>query len=299
MGGHVCAIVVTHNRPALLRACLLALRGQTRPADAVLVVDNASTDETRAMVRAEFPEATTLALAANVGGAGGFHAGMRWAYGQGYEWLWLMDDDARPAPDCLARLLAHARPASVVVPLQQDSGGGLYGIGAWGRADPEVTNEILVGDGPVAGPYVFRFVGPLVARGVVVAVGLPNKDFFIWFDDIEYSLRVLGRPELTVIVVPDAIVHHDFGQGAKQVRVLGRTSIRMQHPAWKMYYGERNRFYTLVWTRRNPREVFQHVLFQLRWLIGDIIYEPDRWERARLRLLGLRDGAIGRLGKRL
>jgi glycosyltransferase involved in cell wall biosynthesis len=47
----VCAVVVTYNRPALLRECLLALQEQTRTVDEILVVDNASTDDTRAMLK--------------------------------------------------------------------------------------------------------------------------------------------------------------------------------------------------------------------------------------------------------
>jgi len=296
--GRVCAVVVTYNRPALLRACLLVLQGQTRPVDTVLVVDNASTDGTRAMVRAEFPEATTLAMSANGGGAGGFHAGMKWAYGQGYDWLWLMDDDARPAPDCLAKLWDRRRPASVVVPLQQDSDGRTYGIGRWRGREVEATSEVVAAERPTVGPYVFRFVGPLVARGVVAAVGLPNKDFFIWFDDIEYSLRIHRLPGAQIIVVPDAVIMHDFGGVYREARFLWRRSVRNQQPAWKTYYGARNHLYTVTRTRRSPREILLFLIGNAKLLLGELAYEPDRWVRVRTHLAGIRDGALGRLGKR-
>ncbi len=298
-GGRVCAIVVAYNRAALLRECLMALRAQTPPPGALLVVDNASTDGTRAMLRAEFPGATVLALAANGGGAGGFHAGMKWAYAQGYDWLWVMDDDARPAPDCLARLLAQARPDRVLVPVQRDSAGRTYGIAEWRGWEVDVTAEVVAMRQPVNGPFVFRFVGPLIARGVVAQAGLPNKDFFIWFDDLAYALRIQRKATAEVVVVPDALVFHEFGADPREVRFLGRTSLRRDYAAWKLYYGSRNYLYVLLWERHDARELGLYFRQQLRHLIGDIIYEHDGWERARLRLRGMRDGAIGRLGKRV
>jgi len=296
--GRVCAIVVAYNRQALLRECLAALRGQSRPPDAILVADNASTDGTRALLRAEFPGATVLGMSGNVGGAGGFHAGMKWAYGQGYDWLWVMDDDARPAPDCLARLLAHARPNSVLVPLQQDRSGRHYGINLWRKRHIEVTAAIVAAGQPVSDTFVFAFVGPLIARGVVAQVGLPNKDFFIHFDDYEYGLRIHRLAEAAIVIVPDAVVFHDYGETTRQVRFLGRRSNRSEQPPWKIYYGTRNTFYVLARMRRHPQELLLFLLVQLRILLMDLTYGPERWERARLRLLGFRDGLLGRLGRR-
>src|SRR4051794_9178418 len=87
----VCAVVVTFNRRDLLESCLAALGEQTRHVDEIIVVDNASTDGTAGFVAAEFPDVTVLVLPANVGGAGGFHAGLGAALAKGHDWLWVMD----------------------------------------------------------------------------------------------------------------------------------------------------------------------------------------------------------------
>jgi len=299
MSGRVCAIVVTYNRAALLGECLAALAGQTRPPDGIVVVDNAGTDGTRAMLRERYPAVPVLALPRNVGGAGGFHAGMKWAYGQGYDWLWLMDDDGRPAPDCLARLLAHAGPGRALVPLQQDSGGRRYGFFVWRHRPVEVTAEIVAGGRAVGGDFVFPFVGPLIAREIVARVGLPNKDFFIWFDDYEYALRIQRRTDAAIVAVPDALFSHDYGGVARHVRFLWKRIIRSPQPPWKTYYEARNQLYTFTRTPGNGQELRQYVRIHLRALIADLLYESERWERARMRLLGVRDGAIGRMGKRV
>jgi len=104
--GVVWAIIVTRDRRELLRECLAALGAQQRPADHVLVVDNASSDGTVEMVLTKHPDVELLSLAVNEGGAGGFHEGMRRAHGGGAEWLWVMDDDTVPEPGALSELLA-------------------------------------------------------------------------------------------------------------------------------------------------------------------------------------------------
>ncbi|MDQ2874560.1 MAG: glycosyltransferase, partial [Actinomycetota bacterium] len=72
----VAAVVVTYNRRQLLLESLAAVQAQTRPADTVIVVDNASTDESAAAVRERFPGVRLQRLARNTGGAGGFAFGM-------------------------------------------------------------------------------------------------------------------------------------------------------------------------------------------------------------------------------
>lgn len=85
----VAAVVVTYNRKELLRECLNALLNQTRPLDEIIVIDNASTDGTQEMIAKEFPYITYVLMSENIGGAGGFHEGMKLAYEKGYDWIWV------------------------------------------------------------------------------------------------------------------------------------------------------------------------------------------------------------------
>ena len=106
----VAVVIVTFNRADLLDRMLDGLAAQTRRPDAVIVIDNASTDHTRATLDARI-ERGDLALHVttterNLGGAGGFHIGVRAAYDGGWDRIWLMDDDVVPDPDCLAVLMA-------------------------------------------------------------------------------------------------------------------------------------------------------------------------------------------------
>ena len=104
----VAAVVVTYNRNELLAQCIKALLGQQNAVCDILIVDNASTDGTGAYLAAlNEPRVHSRSTGANLGGAGGFNFGMRWAVEAGYDLVWIMDDDTLPHPDSLAQLLAE------------------------------------------------------------------------------------------------------------------------------------------------------------------------------------------------
>lgn len=299
MADRVCAMIVTFNRRDLLRECLMALQSQVRPLDEILIVNNASSDGTREMLEAEFPDCKVLNMTENTGASGGYYAGTKWSYDSGFDWTWIIDDEGRAAPDCLEKLMAHARPNSVLSPVKRDSSGRLYGFFAWRRRNVDVTAEIVAGGRTVSGDFLFDFTATLISRLIIDQIGLPNKDFIIWFDDFEYAFRVKNGTNAEIVNVPDALFLCDFGTNTREVRFLGRRSFHSEQPAWKTYYGARNPVYTLSRTRRKPDELLLFLVVQTRLMLMDIVYEPDRWQRVKMRLMGFCDGAMGRLGMRV
>lgn len=296
MAERVCAVIVTYNRKELLKECLRSVFAQTSPPDHVLVVDNASTDNTYEMLISEFPKAEILRLPENQGGAGGFHEGMKRAYELGYEWIWIMDDDAFPERDCLATLLNYTDKADVLIPLLLDDMGRLYGPMYW-RWGPRTH---LVDGVEIYPTQLFSFVGPLFNRKVLEIVGLPRKDFFIWADDIEWSLRV-QKCKLKVVAVRNAKIKHAYAQYTVKVVRLGRSSLRSPQPSWKYYYGTRNSW-VLLNTFPIPRRWIEKIFFigrNLRWIAGDILYETNWRERTKYRLKGFVDGLLGNMGRRV
>lgn len=297
----VCAVVVAFNRQEKLRECLRALQGQTRALDEILVINNASTDGTSSMVKNEFPAVKLLDLAENGGGAGGFHAGMKQAFDQGFMWLWLMDDDVIASPDVCELMMRQSAHGDVLVPLQKDSVGRLYGVAKWTGRLVEITSDVLAKRRPLVGDYLFSFAGPMISRRVIETVGLPRAEFFIWFDDAEYSLRVHDA-NLKVRVVPDAILFHDVGGHPKINQLLGKTLVRIVPPSWKLYYGTRNMLWVLlrqkVSLRRRQRMMWQFLLTQGYQSLQEILFEPDRKQRLKMRWRGVKDGIRGNLGRR-
>jgi GT2 family glycosyltransferase len=237
----VAVVVVTYNRAELLGRCLDGLARSRRRPDLVVVVDNASTDRTPALLtrRDDLP-LRVIRPAANLGGAGGFHLGVQAAYDAGVDRIWLMDDDVVAAPDCLDVLLAHRGPALMAT---REDGSGRLCEKAAVRFDLRNPFAIRPKRESVEQRYGARaampaevpldnvaFEGFMVSRAVVERVGLPDQGFFIFYDDVDYALRI-RRAGFAIVAVRDAVLTRqlDFDQ---------------QHDTrgWKGYYMYRNLF---------------------------------------------------------
>jgi glycosyltransferase involved in cell wall biosynthesis len=204
--GSVAAVVVTYNRRDYLADLLPSLLAQSRPLDAVYVVDNASsdgTDEYLAGVTRTEPRVRVVRLAENTGGSGGFYAGVVAAHADGHDWFWLMDDDVLAIPDGLEGLLRFADRSGCIHGRRIDFHGGPF---FW---QPRI-NEFLgiplpyLRDPFAGGQEVFEtnsgvFEGMLVSRAVVEAIGPPDPRFFITWDDAVYAL--LASRVTTVVYV--------------------------------------------------------------------------------------------------
>jgi GT2 family glycosyltransferase len=211
----IAALVVTYNRRELLAGCLEAAFAQTRPFDRLLLVDNASTDGTAELLRErgflDRPELTYVRLEENLGSSGGFAEGVRRAREPESDWLWLMDDDSEPAPDVLERLLRSppaGDPGTVALcpkvvyadgSLDRNQRGDFRG-----RLRPLPPSAYAPGDYRELG--FMSFVGTLVRTRAARAIDPPKAEFFVWGDDVEYSLRL--RTQGAIRLVPEAVMVH-------------------------------------------------------------------------------------------
>jgi glycosyltransferase involved in cell wall biosynthesis len=310
---HVAAVVVTRDRRELLRVCLDGLLAQTRPVDAVAVVDNASRDGTDRLLRAGYPQVTALPQRDNAGAAGGFARGIAWAAARGAEWIWLMDDDVVPDRDCLAHLLdAAARTGRpVAVPRRVDPDGRDRGDEAVlaeerqelvrVRADPEREPHRLVD--------LFTFEGPLVHRSVVAAVGLPDASLFIRGEDLLYGVAISRRlGPLAAVLAARAVMCRQLRPSPATRHTLAPKRWLAASPTyevladadhWKWLYELRNRhllWRELGWARRRRRLAALH----LGYIAVDLVHAIARgWDwRARLRwnTVSWLEGVRGRRG---
>jgi GT2 family glycosyltransferase len=237
----VAVVVVTFNRADLLGRTLDGLAAQTHQPDAVIVVDNASTDHTREILDDRIGlSLQRIHLDTNTGGSGGFRAGTEAAYGQGFDRIWLMDDDVVPAPDCLAVLMVIDEPCLMSV--REDTRGHLVEKAAtdfdltrpWSIRPKRASVETSYGERSAMPERVeieiVAFEGFLMRREVIDAVGLPDETFFIFYDDVDLALRA-RRAGYRIWAVRDAVLVRqlDFDQ---------------QHAldTWKGYYMYRNLF---------------------------------------------------------
>lgn len=280
----VCAVVVTYNRAELLAHCLDHLERQSRPPDAILVVDNASTDSTPELLAAR-ERVEVLRLPENSGGAGGFERGIERAYEQGHDWLWLLDDDTFADERCLEALLDGARRAperpSVMTSVVRWRDSSVHPMNRpWLRMTPRgrFAEAAAAGVAPIRAA---TFVSTMVHRDAVERHGLPPGHYFVWLDDIAYTGRILRDGH--GFIVPESDAYH------------------WTERAYDTVTDTRDRFYLKVrnhlWLLRGPSfaglERVGYARSGARAILTYLRRSPDKWRALRTVARGVRDG-LGR-----
>lgn len=309
----VCAVVVTYNRKKLLLECLDALSKQTRPVDAIYIIDNFSSDGTPELllengyidrlppenlsepfemeITSNYkPKVYYVRMHENTGGAGGFHEGVKRGYERGYDWLWLMDDDAEPYCDSLELLLDYSNVSKLLCPL-------IIGLDKpqiyhHKRYNQSILKEEIwdIDLNNVNKIHANAFVGPLICRTIVANIGLPIKEYFIWSDDTEYTFR--ANKYTNILLVPFAKIKHKDEQF-----VNNKVNI---NALWKQYYGYRNKVHSIKkHALSNKKYLYISYLF-FKSLFDSIKYLRHFFSiKSFIHVKGFVDGIFNRLGKKI
>lgn len=208
----VVAVVVAWNRQELMVQTLDGLATQSQRPDAVVLIDNASTDDTAQIASRHEVVDEVITMPKNMGGAGGFAAGIARAVNHwDANFVWIMDDDTVPTEGALAGLLEAERnyPGSPAI---------LASKAVWtdGREhpmnrprprpllDPRIArNAEAIGTIPIR---TASFVSIMIDRRAIDEGGLPEADYFLWNDDFEYTARLL-RKRIGLYVPYSVVVH--------------------------------------------------------------------------------------------
>jgi len=269
----VCAVIVTFNRKEMLLKCLFALINQTYPLTSIFVIDGPSTDGTeKALAEYNFikevpPHSNEIKvwhtentivqgskrikfhyvrIYDDVGGSGGFYEGFKRAYYEDCDWIWVMDDDVLPESTTLERLITALK------------------ITGYDAARPALI------DCEDFSPW---FAGGIFSRNIIKKVGLPLKEFFIYWDDVEYATRC-QRNGIKMLDVREAKVHHKdwMHRGVNSRIVLGRIVARPAFPRGrKYYYIQRNKLYFLLRYRKFKALIHSLSIELIRDLIAYLV----------------------------
>lgn len=229
----VIALVVTYNRKELLTECIKAIEAQESPVARIVVIDNASTDGTPALFAegGEFCRDGLVdyrRMASNLGGAGGFNAGLKAAHEVGCDWVWLMDDDCISYPDTLSTLLAGLQMA-------REGDGSEPSFLASSVCGPqgEPMNVPTVDCRPSSNGYAdwytsvskglvkiesATFVSLLINDKAIEKLGLPVASFFIWGDDTEYTTRLTHHFGPAYLVGSSKVLHKRINAKSLDIR---------------------------------------------------------------------------------
>lgn len=244
----ICSVIVTYNRKELLIRNIRSLLKQTKTND-ILIVDNHSTDGTKDLLCTEgilsYGNVQYIDTGKNVGGAGGFYVGMKYAYEKGYQWIVLMDDDGYCLKnDVIERLYVAANRYSdpmvvnaCVVKNNCELTFQLNGCNDIQKIKSEVKDGLYWGD---INPFNTTFV----PREIIKKIGFPRKEFFIYGDEFEYLSRIKANGYKVATVV-DAIYYHPENSKPQNFVVFGKKVKVYDMPIWKNYCSVRNKTFTL------------------------------------------------------
>lgn len=288
-------VIVTYNRADKLKKALEVFDQQTSLPAYMIVVDNASTDITPQLLEKwesekRGYEKRVLHMPQNMGGSGGFYEGLKISLDYNADWIWVSDDDAYPEDDALEKakeylkscddainniaaicgqVLNHSEP-------DYEHRRSIYTKGlaireTFSQKEDYKKEQFLIN--------TFSYVGTIMNKQKLREAGLPQKDYFIWFDDTEHGLRMgkTGR----IICVPAIKIHHDVRKGK------GETD-------WRTYYRYRNM--TDCYRRNFPKRCYRW--FYMKARIKTILFrlwKMDRTERDML-LAGIQDARHGKFG---
>ena len=285
----VVAVVVTWNRRELLGESLTALRAQSHPPAAIVVVDNASTDGTDRFLAGE-TGLDVVRLEKNTGGAGGFAVGIEQALTHAPDLVWLLDDDTVPTPDAARELV---RSWQAYAEAEGDAPAVLASKVVWtdGRDHPMNTPRRKPGarqseDAAAAraGATPIRsasFVSIMCDARVVRERGLPLADYFLWNDDFEYSTRLIRGG--VGLYCPQSVVVH-------KTKVFGSTDA---DPGERFFYEVRNKVWLFTRSRSlRPAEKAVYGASTLRRWTRTFAGSEDRRTLRRALRRGLRAGVV-------
>lgn len=236
----IAAVIVTFNRLQLLKECIASIKNQTRKVDEVIVVNNSSTDGTFEWLSEQ--KDLTIITQENSGSAGGQYTGMKYAYEKEYDWIWCLDTDVVPESKALEQMLSYTEvkgpSLGFLTSMIFHSDGELAHSNIPELDLPYNILSAIVKKEPI--PILSASFGSLlIPRVIIKEVGYPIKDFFIWGDDAEFTLRI-SLHNFNGFLVPNSIAYH-FNETNNPTPYL-LLSIRES----RFNYGVRNMVYVAI-----------------------------------------------------
>lgn len=280
MSNDYAIVIVTYNRLELCRECVQAALGQNVSPSYLVIVNNASTDGTAEYLDEMMKKYSNIRVInekENVGGAGGFHDGIKHAATLPVDWIVIIDDDAILEKKYVEELLKLQKQFPDCKALA-----GVVKVN--GKIDTfhrkRVMNPGLQMKNVKIEEYeklyfscdIASFCGLMIASQMVDIVGLPYKEYFIINDDTEYCLRL--REKTTCLVSTTALLNH-------KTKIIEEVHPRRYN--WKDFYEIRNQIW---YTRQHGNlfdivfciwHVFSHRVFR-NWIFGLVAKAGYDWK---------------------
>lgn len=288
-------VVVTYNRKILLELCLNKTVIQSYNFKKILIVNNDSTDGTEEYIKStgllKNERIKWINLAQNMGGAGGFSVGMKYAFDDGADFVWMMDDDAMPHTTALEELMKYATSNHIYSSLAingQNSSWTTYLIDE--KKSVNCINEIP----NISEVKSLPFLGFLTSKEIYKQIGLPDSKYFILVDDTEYCMRAQKLGFKTFICGRSYIDHPKALY--QEYKFFGKRINYVSLPPWKRYYDTRNRIF-LAKKYFGFRLYYQTLPSLIIRCLISLANQPNKFQQMKAYFWGVYDGIFSNGGK--
>ncbi len=300
MSKKLAIILVNWNSYELTRDSLLSLAATTYTNYDIIVVDNASTDESVTQLKNEFTSIIFLSSDTNRGFTGGNNIGMQYALEKGYELQLLLNNDVAVEPDFLAPLVSvfENKNIGAAQPLiyfhhnheliwnAGSKYNALLGISStpgYNTLDKGQTQKKIQKSIDWITGCAF-----MVRSAVLQEVGLLTEAFFIYYEDVDLSFKI-KKAGYQLAYVPSSVIYHIAGMShkSKQKTKEGYISAKVH------YLNARNRIWVLK--KYSPVWAWPFVLgYQTFYFFGISFYFifRRRWQKLKAWNKGIKDGLL-------
>ncbi len=241
-------VVLNFNGKECLLRCLRSLRELQYQNFFVVVVDNHSRDDSFSLAQQEFPRYTYIQNTENKGFAGGMNIGMREVFRAGAQWAWLFNNDATAEPLTLSTLIAvtHSVPqAGLLSPAiySKEQGALWFGKGRINTLRMRAEHVAPSEQERVSDFYPSEFLtgcALLVGRSLFEKEGGFDESFFLYYEDVDFSVRAQKKGYATLVVPGARVFHTEQSQENDQkiyyLVLSGLIFFKKQAHSWKSLY---------------------------------------------------------------
>jgi len=209
---NVFAIVLNYNGGTDVIKCLKSLYRSDYPSLEIVVVDNDSKDGSLETIKNLFQKSPIIKNSVNLGFATGNNVGIRFALEKFADYIFLLNNDAAVESDTISRLVAYAEknPAcGIASPLiLKEKNGSVWFAGGkilWTKM--RAVHEPYAGQKTAFPTQYASGCAMLVRKEVFKKIGLFDEDYFLYYEDADFSLRA-KKENFTISILPDAIAYH-------------------------------------------------------------------------------------------
>jgi len=297
----------TFNEAAVIDRSLRALLDQTYPVGEILLVDNASTDDT---LNRPFPDQVkVISFRENSLTSAPIITAMQYAKEHGYDWVWLLDGDSAPRADALAKLmdlyssfdaelqesvwLLAALPVDITT--QRSDHGFMVTRRGLKQVFPGPDQVAYECDATIWSGSVYKLTA-------VEKVGLPRADYAMDIAEIEYGYRG-RRLGYRAFVHQGSILDHNLSGPSVTSRSLrfGPVTLKLiEVQPFRCYYVVRNVVYFWFYDYHD-RNVFTYAycILKIAKFVASFVLRPaTHWRQIAACARGLWDGLFNRMDSR-